>query len=313
MKPRIPTIPPFPPIPSPTGSTGSTGTPGPAPDLVKYVCNNRRILCEDPYMVQDVTQTGQNIVTILSDGKISVRKIGQGSKKVHWHINNKADPLVRIVAFNSDMYRDGLIGLTQSNMLVQLNSDISDEQWNWNVLSLPNVTDQITWINTTLSGDYLWITTMTSGYLYDSDLNLIETVDNTNPNNGVSPNASLGIGQRIYGRSVDEYLTLNTSNGTLQLPNGYIYSDVAYALLNRQDKVITVAIPDAMGILGLRLICNETYYLLGLVGIQDMDEIPMEMCLVPSDMSSAYGTVIGSGYGSGSASQGVTISKISKY
>lgn len=239
------------PIPSgPTGITGFTGFTGntgmTGPDhrslIEQAIKHNLRVFPDiDPLSVVDITNLDCNVIILNNKHEIVVH----GSHNVISHKTNGR--IRRIIGFDEKLY-----AVDFSGTLWVLDCDLWDRDWDFNSVDEVNQKGSIVWINTTLDQQHLWITFKSSGgLLFDRHFDIIDTSDDSM--------------YRIYGKTDNKYLVLNSSNHTLRLTNGYIYSNVSVAVLDCHNDLHTIPLNESPPLTGFRIVCGKMYILITLL------------------------------------------------
>lgn len=238
-----------------------------------YYDHDRQLVNVDPYQVMDITQTDNNdndtvVVAIMHDGTFMVKcgPFSKGTSSKSYVENRCTDPLVRMVGFNG-----GIVGLSSTGILYRISVNNLGKYRKWEELHLTNGSEQITWISSSVhrghtpqdvshdvsscdtascdrNGQLLWINAGSNGYLYNSDLRLVNTFNNQNT-------------KTILGTDYTNHATVNpTNNMMVVMPSGEMVPNVGGAVLNSQNDVMYVNTTPIVR--DLRLIKDQPYYLL---------------------------------------------------
>lgn len=231
-----------------TGMTGFTGMTGPNPrTLIEYaVKHNLKVFPDiDPLSVLDITNLDCSVIVLTTNQELVLH----GSNDVTSHKTNGR--LRRILGFNGQLY-----ALDISGKLWVLDGDLWDEEWDFIQVDEVNKEGRVIWMGTTLDQRYLWVTfqkvpgqTM-GGMLFDEQFNMIDSSSDNM--------------YRIYGKTIDKFITLNINNHTLKLTDGYIYSSVAVAILDCHNDLHTIPMNESPPLTGFRIICGQIYMLITL-------------------------------------------------
>lgn len=187
--------------------------------------------------VVDVCSYSNYKVFLLADGTVTTENATTRSKK----INNIS--LVRIASFNGYLF-----GVTQAGRLYVLSNDtIETQNWTWSLCDW--AVGNVTHISATHDGAFLWLQTISNGYLYDTSYNLIKEV----PVRGV---------RRVYGKTVDDFVDLTPANQrAISYPGATVHTGVTDCALTYHNEVLCIKTEESKEYSRVTMVNWKPYYI----------------------------------------------------
>lgn len=151
--------------------------------------------------------------------------------------------LVRIITFNGYLY-----GLSKEGKMYFLSNDsIESSNWTWTFCNW--TISNITHISSTYDGLFVWLQTASTGYLYNSDYNLVSQ----------TPARDI---RRIYGKDVNNYVDLNPNKFTATTyPSGTVSHSVYDCALSYHNELVCVDAVDSKEYNRIVMVNWKPYYI----------------------------------------------------
>lgn len=151
--------------------------------------------------------------------------------------------LVRIISFNGYLY-----GLSKEGKMYFLSNDsIESSNWTWTFCNW--TISNIIHISSTYDGLFIWLQTASTGYLYNSDYNLVSQ----------TPAKDI---RRVYGKDVNNYVDLNQNKFiATTYPSGSVSHSVYDCALSYHNELVCIDAVDAKEYNRIVMVNWKPYYI----------------------------------------------------
>lgn len=170
-----------------------------------------------------------NIIKEGNDGKIVVRS--------------------NITATALDRHMGYLYAVASGNLYILNMSTFSGMLWHWKKVEW--APENIVYMSSTLDGHYLWLQTEMTGWLYDKNHNLVETVEV----NGM---------MRKYGNDNDQYVDIDTMNCMAVVTSDgekNTFASVCDAVITNDGKLVSISQKEIGKYAKIRLVNYVPFYI----------------------------------------------------